>query len=113
MAHQVADLDLFLSIGRKFWPVARDRRIEIQFAAIGNQERSQRRHGFGCGIYVDDRVLLPRARAGLIGKATPKIDYGLAIQRRAEGRTHICTAGKVLRKYLAHRRVAIIGKPLH
>jgi hypothetical protein len=101
MAHHLADLDPFLPICCEFRPVFGNRRIEVQLAAIGDQQRSQRSHGFRCRIDIDDRVLLPGSGLRLVCETTPKIDYRLAFQGGATRSTHVSTARKILLEGIA------------
>ena len=84
VAHQVADLDLRLSVGSELRPVASHRRLEIQLAAVGEQKGYQGRHGLRGGVDVDDRIGLPGARTRFVGPTAPEINHRLAIHRRAE-----------------------------
>lgn len=110
MAHQMADFYVLLAVGGKFRPITCHWRIEIKFAAIGENERRQRRHCLCRGIDIDDCVLGPGTIACLIRKTAPQVDNGLTSKCYAEESAKVCSGGKVVRKNIAHSGEPIIHK---
>ena len=113
MAHQMADLDVGFSIGGKFRPVFGNRRIEVEFAAVGQEEGGQRSHGLRGRIDVDDRVLFPGPRLLDIGMATPEVDDGFAILGDAEGRANVCARVQMRLELVPHAFEFIVHESLH
>ena len=65
-----------------------DRRVDVELAAVDQDERGQAGHRLRGRPDVDDRVLGPRRRPLDVGAAAPDVDDGLAVEvdghRRAE-----------------------------
>jgi len=95
VTHQLADGDVRLAVGGELRPVARDRRIEVQFSPVGQQQGGQGRHGLGGGIDVDDGVAFPRAGFLRVGPATPDVDDRLALERGAERCAEVGSAREI------------------
>ena len=112
MAHKMADLDPGLSIGGKFWPIFRHRRVKIQIAAISQHQGNQKGHGLGRRIDIDDGVFFPGPGLGLIGKAAPDIDHGLAVLGGAIARANISAIIQIGFKRLAHAQKPVLRKPV-
>ena len=114
----MADLDVGLTVGGKFGPVFGHRRIKIQIAPVGQHQGHQEGHGLGGGIDIDDGVLFPGAGLGLIGKAAPKVDNGLAVQGRGKARADVRTIVEIFLKGCSYAREpiarqAICHNPAH
>src|SRR5438477_122684 len=79
MGEQVPDLDALLAARFELGPVPGHRGVELDLAAVGQQEYGQRRHRLGRRPDVGDRVALPRLLAGLVLGAGPDVDDRLAV----------------------------------
>jgi hypothetical protein len=110
VAHQVADLDVRLAVGGELRPVAGDRGVEIELAAISQNESAKRRHRLGRRIDVDDHILLPGSALRGVGKAAPKVDDRLPFQGRAERGADVCSAGEIVLEHRAGRGEPVVGK---
>ena len=61
-------------------PVAHDRRIELEHAPLGEQQRAGRGERLRDGVRVHDRVLLPRHACERIGVSRPEVDREPAVE---------------------------------
>ncbi len=104
VAHDLGDRDARFAARGEFRPIFRDRRVEVDQAAIGEQQRRQRRHRLGGRIDVDDGVLHPWPRAGRVGLAAPQIDHRLVADPDADRGPEIGAAGEIAFEGGADRR---------
>jgi hypothetical protein len=81
--------------GREFRPVFLHRRMQIELAAVGENQRAQRRHRLGRRKAIDDRVALERARAARVEVAAPRIDDRFAVDEDRRRPPDIGAAGDV------------------
>ena len=77
---QVPDLDVLLARGGELGPVPGHRRGQVEVAAVGQDQRTQRRHRLGGGTGVEDGVALPGRGACRVGVTAPQVDHRLAVQ---------------------------------
>ena len=99
----MAHLDALLAVGGELRPVLGDRRCEVEFATVGEQERAQGGHRLRAGVDVDDGVGKPGFRPRRVAMSGPQVDHELAFERHRERRTHIAEFGEVALERLAHR----------
>src|SRR5713101_6569124 len=71
MAKNVSDWKPFLARLRELGPVARDRRVEVDFPALDQPMNAGRCYALGRRVDVHDRVAFPWARACLVGVTAP------------------------------------------
>ena len=95
MAHQMADFHIGFAVCGKFGPVFCDRRIKIERAAIGKQQRGQRRHRLCRRVDIDDGIFFPRRGLRFVCMATPEIGHRLAVDGRAERRANVRAAREI------------------
>ena len=91
-------------------PVARDRRVGVELAPVGQHQRAQRGHGLGGRPDVGDRVALPRRRAFGVDGAAPEVDHRLAVDVQRDARAELLLR-QLLGQRVAHRRKARIARP--
>ena len=108
-----ADQHALLAGGGEFRPVARDRRIEIDHAAIDQHVRAQRAHALGDGIHDDDRVRVPRMRPGEVLVAAPEIHDLVTVPVDANGRPDFVALAKILLERVANRSEGRIARALN
>ena len=96
MAHEVPHLHLVFAVLRELRPVALHRRVEVEFAPVGQQQGGQRGHGLGGGIDVDNGVLLPGQGARPVPITSPKIDHRLAFDADRDAGPHVAALLEVL-----------------
>src|SRR5207253_5272486 len=83
-----------LALGLEPGPVAGDGRVEVDLAAVGEDQHAQRRHRLRRRPHVDDGVALPR-RAGVVDRAAPQVDDELAVEGDGDRRTDVETVVEV------------------
>jgi len=80
VGQHVPDLHALLARGGELRPVPGHRRGQVEIAAVGEDQRAQRRHRLGGGPDVGDGVRSPRDRAGRIGVPAPEVHRRLTVQ---------------------------------
>ena len=86
MREEVPDEHALLPVRLELGPVVGDRRVEVELAAVGEDQRRQVRHRLGRRPDVDDRVALPRRRLLRVGVTSPHVGDELPLvddRRRA------------------------------
>jgi hypothetical protein len=108
----VPDEDAVLAVGRELRPVRGDRCVDVELAAVGEQQGRQRRHGLRRRVDVDDRVAVPR-RAVVVDDATPDVDDQLTVEHDGGRRAHVETGVEVRRQRRPHPLEALVAGPVH
>ena len=68
----------------ELWPVTLDRCVQVELAAVGEDQRADGREGLGDRVRLDQAVALPRS-AGRVGLASPEVDDPGAVRPRRDG----------------------------
>src|SRR5216683_1034466 len=109
MAKNVSDGKPFLPRLRELRPVARDRRIQVDFPALDQPMNAGRGDALGGRIDVHDRVAFPWAGACLVGMTAPQVDHRAAVDKDRCCSADVAALIEVLRKRLAHALEARIA----
>ena len=112
MREDVPNEDAFLAGRRELGPVAGDRLVELDEAALGEDEHADRDQAFRAR--EDDRGggLVPRPPALGVGRPTPHVDDRAPGDERRE-RAAALRALERLLESLRHPLEARFGRPLH
>jgi hypothetical protein len=89
MRQQVPHEHLLLARGRELRPVPGDRRVKVQVAAVGEDQRAQRDHRLGRGPDVGDRVLFPGLGLFRVLVAAPEVGDGFAVHENGRRRADV------------------------
>ena len=87
VTHHVPHEHAVLAALRELGPVLRDRRVEVEQAAVGEHQHAERCHRLRARVHVDDRVLDPRV-TGRVPGAAPQVDDGFTVDRQRDARAH-------------------------
>jgi hypothetical protein len=111
VSQQPADQEALLALGGELGPVGGDRRVQVQFASLDEQQRAGSGRRFGGGINDLQGVVLPRPGGLGIGDAAPQVGHRSAVQVHADRRAHFRAVGEVRRERLADRLESWRGLP--
>jgi hypothetical protein len=111
--HEVADLDGLLARRRELGPVVGDGGVEVELAAVGQDQRAQGRHGLGRRPHVGDGVALPRGAVFRVDPAAPEVDDRLALQVDGHGGADIVPCVDVGGEQFFHPAEAVVTGPMH
>ncbi len=84
MGEQVSYEDAVLAVGRELGPVAGDRGVEVEQAAVDQDQCREIGHGLADRPDRGEGVLLPRDRPVPVEPAVPDVDEDLAVLDDAE-----------------------------
>src|SRR5207248_9652354 len=87
---------------RKLWPVLRDRCIEIEVAALGEQVGADGSRALRRRVDELERVLAPRRACVDVGDTAPDVDDRATVDVRCERRADFAVLLEVLRECLPH-----------
>jgi hypothetical protein len=106
---EMANEHIFLTAGGELGPVLGDRSIEVEFAAVDEQQRAQRHHCLGARPHIGDRVPFPRSGARLVSETTPHIDDEFTIDNDRDRSPTIGARGQVGAQDVGHLRESIVA----
>jgi hypothetical protein len=89
---------------RKFWPVARHRRVKIKQTTFDQHVCTDRNHALRRRRDTHNRVAVPWPASGGVGVATPEVHDGVAIRIDTDSRAHFPTLCEICRECLADCR---------
>ncbi len=90
-----ANGDVALAVRGELGPVAGDRRVEVELAALHQPVDAHGRDALGGGEHERDGVALPGARLVAVGEPAPEVDHRLALEVDAARRPHLVVLGEV------------------
>ena len=102
MIEHPADEQRFFAVRGEFRPVARNRRVEIDLAAIDQHMQAGRGHCLADRHGVADRVLFPGLRLRDVAKSAPEIDDHAAVDGEREARPALFAAREIIGESVPH-----------
>ena len=107
----MTDEDPVLAVLREFRPVGRDRRIDIDLAAVDQHVEADAGDALGDRHHADRGMGVPRLGLVAVAIAAPQIDHRLAVDDHRNGRTRLVLDPVILLEGLEHRLKARITLP--
>lgn len=96
VGQQVPHLHVLLPLRGELGPVARDRRVKVEFAGVDEQQGGQTGHGLRDRPDVGDRVALPGLRASRVVVAAPQIHHAPAVDDDDQRHAHLGAAAQLV-----------------
>ena len=82
--------------------------MEVELAAVSQDERAHRRHRLGRREDVRDRVALPSRGVSLVDVTAPDVDDGFAVEVHRDGRADVEACVQLLGKDRWHLRESLV-----
>jgi hypothetical protein len=101
--NQLADAHVGLAGRGELRPVPHNRRIELEVAALEEEQKAGRDHALGTGEQDLQRVGGPRPPAGAVGDPAPQIDKQLTVTDDSEGRAELAAFAEVALELPGHQ----------
>jgi hypothetical protein len=102
VTHHHADRDLLFAGLSELGPVAGHRRIEVEFAAIGELVHTCAGQSLAAGQHIAQGVLAPRPVAGSVGGSAPQIDDQIAVHPDRDCGADLVAQQEILLECVAH-----------
>ena len=99
--------DALLAVGGELRPIARDRRLHVELAAVDQHEQAQGDEAFGAGEDHLQGVALPWPSRLRVGDPAPQVDDRLAVAAHRERRAKLAAVAQVLDEHVAHGLEAV------
>ena len=102
--------DRLFATGGELGPHGGDRGVEIERAALGQEQGAEGRSALGGRVHAGDRVRLPRPAGLDIGDATPYVDHRSAVVVDGTRRAHVFETFEVGREGVGDCAPAVLDR---
>jgi hypothetical protein len=82
--HDVSGRDVLFAFCCKFWPVARNRGIDVEFSPVSQHQADEEGHGLGRRPDIDQGVFGPWNKTRLVAGSTPQVKGDFAFVDNAQ-----------------------------